>query len=45
VGGVPKEKIGVRDNEKIEIGEFETVCDPITQAKFLNNSKNDHYSE
>jgi uncharacterized metal-binding protein len=41
VGGVPKEKIGVKDEEKIRIGEYETMCNPITQAKILNNAKTD----
>jgi len=41
VGGVPKEKIGVRDEEKIRIGEFEPMCNPITQAKILNQAKTD----
>jgi uncharacterized metal-binding protein len=41
VGGIPKEKIGVKDDEKIRIGEFETMCNPITQAKILNNAKTD----
>ncbi len=41
VGGVPKERIGVKDDEKIRIGEFESMCNPITQAKFLNQAKTD----
>lgn len=41
VGGVPKERIGVRDEEKIRIGEFEPMCNPITQAKILNQAKTD----
>jgi len=41
VGGVPKERIGVKDEEKIRIGEFESMCNPITQAKFLNQAKTD----
>jgi len=41
VGGIPKEKIGVRDEEKIRIGEFEPMCNPITQAKILNQAKTD----
>jgi len=41
VGGVPKEKLGVRDEEKIRIGEFEPMCNPITQAKILNQAKTD----
>lgn len=41
VGGIPKERIGVMDNEKIRIGEFEPMCNPITQAKILNKAKTD----
>jgi len=41
VGGVPKERIGVKDEEKIRIGKFESMCNPITQAKFLNQAKTD----
>jgi len=36
VGRVPKEKIGVKDEEKIQIGEFEPMCNSIAQAKILN---------
>jgi uncharacterized metal-binding protein len=41
VGGVPKEVIGVKDGEKVEIGQFESMCNPITQAKILNRAKTD----
>ena len=41
VGGVPKEAIKVKDKEKVRIGEFETMCNPITQAKLLNWAKTD----
>ena len=41
VGGVPKERIGVKDEEKIRIGEFESMCNPITQARILNRAKTD----
>jgi uncharacterized metal-binding protein len=41
VGGIPKERIGVKDEEKIRIGEFEPMCNPITQAKILNRAKTD----
>ncbi len=40
-GGVPKEEIGIRDEEKIRIGEFESMCNPIAQALFLNRAKTD----
>ena len=41
VGGISKERIGVRDDEKIRIGEFEPMCNPITQAKILNKAGTD----
>lgn len=41
VGGVPKETIGVKDKEKVKIGQFESMCNPITQAKILNRAKTD----
>jgi len=41
VGRVPKEAIKVNDKEKIRIGEFESMCNPITQAKLLNQAKTD----
>ena len=41
VGGVPKETIGIKDDEKICIGEFESMCNPIGQAKIFNEEKTD----
>ncbi|OGP75523.1 MAG: hypothetical protein A2V86_07500 [Deltaproteobacteria bacterium RBG_16_49_23] len=41
VGGIPKERIGVKDEEKICIGEFESMCNPIAQAKILNQAGTD----
>ena len=41
VGGVPKERIGVKDEEKMRIGQFESMCNPITQARILNKAKTD----
>lgn len=40
-GGVAKEAIGVMDEEKIRIGEFEPMCNPIIQATILNEEKTD----
>jgi uncharacterized metal-binding protein len=40
-GGVPKETIGVKDEEKIRIGEFESMCNPIVQAMIFNEEKTD----
>lgn len=41
VGAIPKERIGVKDEEKIRIGKFESMCNPITQAMILNKAKTD----
>lgn len=41
VGRIPKEQIGVRDDQKISIGNFETMCNPISQASILNEEKTD----
>ena len=35
-GGVPKENIGITENEKIRIGSYETMCNPLLQAEILN---------
>jgi len=39
VGGIPKEEIGLRDDEKIEIGAEETMCNPLAQAELMNHSE------
>ena len=41
VGGVPKEAVKVKEKEKVRIGQFEPMCNPITQAKLLNQAKTD----
>jgi uncharacterized metal-binding protein len=38
VGGTPKERIGVKDEEKIYIGSYESMCNPIAQAMLLNDA-------
>ena len=35
-GGIPKEEIGVRDEDKIIPGRYESMCNPISQAEILN---------
>jgi uncharacterized metal-binding protein len=35
-GGIPKEEIGVKDEEKIIPGRYESMCNPISQAEILN---------
>jgi len=38
VGGIPKETIGIKEEQKIEgPGNWETMCNPITQAEILND--------
>jgi len=41
VGGIPKEFLGLKDEEKIRIGSYETMCNPITQAEVLNRAQTD----
>jgi len=36
LGRTPKETIGVRDDQKIRVGCFESMCNPIAQAFVLN---------
>ncbi len=36
VGGTPKETLGLTDDQKIRVGEFESMCSPIAQAAVLN---------
>jgi uncharacterized metal-binding protein len=40
-GGTPKEHIGIKEEEKVRIGEFESMCSPIAQALILNEEKTD----
>ncbi len=37
-GGVPKERLGLRDEDKIRPGSFEPMCNPISQAELLNHA-------
>lgn len=39
VGQVPKETIGVKDDQKIAIGRHESMCNPISQALLMNAAK------
>lgn len=41
VGATPKESIGLKDEEKVRIGRFESMCSPIVQATILNEEKTD----
>jgi len=39
VGRVPKEEIGITEEEKVAIGEREAMCNPIMQAMLLNKGE------
>ena len=41
VGSVPKETIGISDEQKIAVGNYESMCNPILQAMVLNSEKTD----
>lgn len=41
VGGVEKGCIGIKEDEKVHIGAYETMCNPIAQAKILNAAGTD----
>jgi uncharacterized metal-binding protein len=40
-GGIPKEEIGVKEEEKIRPGTYESMCNPISQAEILNDEQCD----
>jgi len=40
-GATPKETIGIKEEEKIRIGQFESMCSPVVQAAILNEEKAD----
>ena len=40
-GCTPKESLGLKDEQKIRIGEFESMCSPIVQAILLNEERTD----
>ena len=39
VGGIPKEEIGLKDEQKIQIGSEENMCNPLAQAELMNRAK------
>jgi uncharacterized metal-binding protein len=39
VGQVPKESLGLKEEQKIAIGQYETMCNPISQALLMNAAK------
>ncbi|MDY6842913.1 MAG: DUF1847 domain-containing protein [Thermodesulfobacteriota bacterium] len=40
-GRIPKEEIGVKEDEKVRPGRFESMCNPIGQAMLLNKAVTD----
>jgi uncharacterized metal-binding protein len=38
-GSVPKEALGLSDDQKVRPGQFEAMCNPVTQAKILNRGQ------
>jgi len=38
-GSIPKEFLGIKDNEKVRPGTYEPMCNPIGQAVFLNKAQ------
>jgi len=38
VGSIPKEEIGLADEEKVHPGQFEALCNPVGQAELLNEA-------
>jgi len=37
-GGEPKERLGVKDEEKVRPGQFEAMCNPVAQAMLLDSA-------
>jgi uncharacterized metal-binding protein len=40
-GSIPKEEIDIKEHEKIRIGEYEAMCNPIYQAMLVNEAETD----
>jgi uncharacterized metal-binding protein len=38
VGSIPKEDVGLADEDKVRPGEFEALCNPVAQATLLNEA-------
>ena len=45
VGRTPKEFLGINENQKVQVGQFESMCSPITQAKILNRVKTEGHKD
>lgn len=41
VGSVPKEEVGISDEQKVRVGEYESMCNPIAQAEILDEAMTD----
>jgi len=39
IGCIPKEDLGIQDEEKVAIGTFETICNPLAQAEVLKEEE------
>lgn len=39
VGSVAKEEIGIKESQKVRIGQYESMCNPILQAMLVNEAK------
>jgi len=37
-GGIPKEELGLKDEEKIRPGNYEAICNPVSQAELLKHA-------
>ena len=37
-GAVPKEKLGLKDSQKVRPGHFEAMCNPVAQAMLLDSA-------
>jgi len=40
-GSIPKERLGLKDSEKVKPGRYEVICNPIAQAMLLNKENTD----
>ncbi len=40
-GGIPKETVGVTEEQKVRPGTYEVMCNPVAQAMLLNEEKTD----
>ena len=38
-GSIPKEFLGIKENEKVRPGTYEPMCNPLGQAVFLNKAQ------